>query len=142
MTYAFDDYNYVLRLDKDELLIEILTDFVKQHDIRGAWVSGLGAALWCELGFYHLDKQEYSFQRIDPAAGALEITGLHGNVALLDGEPKIHIHGSFSDEHMRGYGGHVKELAVGATCEIFLHRSQIELRRGYDTATGLPLLDL
>lgn len=142
MTYVFDDYNYVLRFDKDELLIEALVSFVQQQDIRGAWVSGLGAARWCELGFYHLDRQEYSFQRIDSPAGALEITGLHGNVAWLDGEPKIHIHGSFADEHMRAYGGHVKELAVGATCEIFLHQSQIELRRNDDTATGLPLLDL
>jgi len=142
MTHVFDGFNYIVRLKKGELLIESLTMLAKEQKITGAWISGLGAALWCELGFYHLDTQEYSFKRIDPPAGALEITGLQGNIAWADDKPVIHIHGSFSDEQMRGYGGHVKELAAGATCEIFLHQSQVDFKRSYDEQTGLKLLDL
>ncbi len=144
MTYTFDGFNYLVRLEKSELMMQSLEQLVREESIAGAWISGLGAALWCELGFYHLDAQEYSFRRIDPAAGALEITSLQGNVAWVDGEPKLHIHGSFSDENMQGYGGHVKELAVGGTCEVFLHMMQgsQQLTRAYDEEVGLPLLKL
>lgn len=144
MTYTHDGFNYLVRLEKGELMMQSLQQLVRDEYIAGAWISGLGAALWCELGFYHLDAHEYSFKRIDPAAGALEITSLQGNVSWMNDEPKLHIHGSFSDEKMQGYGGHVKELAVGGTCEVFLHMLQGDqkLTRALDTESGLPLLQL
>lgn len=141
MTFRFDGFNYVVRLEKGELLVESLTQLVKDEQITGAWLSGLGAALWAELGYYDLDSQEYIWKRIDQT---VEITGLHGNVAWLDDEPKLHMHGSFSDRDMRALGGHVKELAVGGTCEVFLHmmQGQQKLRRVHDDTVGLPLLNV
>ncbi len=141
MTYQFDGFNYVVRLEKGELLMQSLTKLVADKQIAGAWISGLGAALWAELGYYDLEAQEYIWKLIDKT---VEITGLHGNVAWLDNEPKLHIHGSFSDRDMRALGGHVKELAVGGTAEIFLHLLQAEqkLERAQDKKIGLPLLQL
>jgi predicted DNA-binding protein with PD1-like motif len=45
---------------------------------------------------------------------------------------------------MRGFGGHIKELAVGGTCEVFLHTLQTDqkLERAHDKNIGLPLLRL
>jgi|AntRauTorcE11897_2_1112592.scaffolds.fasta_scaffold00179_26 predicted DNA-binding protein with PD1-like motif len=141
MTYRFDGFNYVVRLEKGELMMQSLQKLVQDEQIAGAWISGLGAALWAELGYYELDTQEYTWKRLDET---LEITGLHGNVAWLDDEPKLHIHGSFSDRDMRGFGGHIKELAVGGTCEVFLHTLQTDqkLERAHDKNIGLPLLRL
>lgn len=144
MKYKFDGFNYFVRLEKGELLVETLTKFVADERMPGGWLNGIGAALWCELGFYHLDRKAYSFKRIDPAAGSLEITSLQGNIAWADDEPMLHLHGSFSDEAMQGFGGHVKELAVGGTCELFIHRLQgsTATTRTHDEAIGLKLLDL
>ena len=141
MTHTFDGFNYVVRLDKGELLIEHLTALVRQEELQGAWISGLGAAQWVELGFYQLEAQTYHWQRLDKL---LEITALSGNVAWKDDEPVLHIHGSFADEQLRGYGGHVKELAVGGTCEVFLHRMQGDtgLVRQHNDQIGLDLLQL
>ena len=141
MTYTFDSFNYFIRLQKGEQLVSNLIQLVEQEQISGAWLSGLGAALWVELGYYDLDKQKYLWKRIDET---LEITGLTGNVAWVDDEPALHIHGSFSDREMNGYGGHVKELVVGGTCEIFLHLNQgtNRLTRSHDDDVGLPLLDI
>lgn len=141
MTFRYDDFNYVIRLEKGELLVESLHKFVKERDIKGAWLMGLGAAEWAELGFYDLSAQAYNWQRFNEP---LEVTSLQGNVAWKDGEPALHIHGTLSKADFTAIGGHVKELSVGGTCEIFLHLLDNDelLTRSLDGKTGLSLLNL
>lgn len=141
MTYKFDGYNWLVKLSKGELLIENLLKIVKKEAIKGAWISGLGGTLWAELGYYDLETQEYIWQQFDDVP---EITSLQGNVAWKDGEPILHIHGTFSKKDFSAIGGHVKELAVGGTCEVLLHRWYEEdgLTRSTDSETGLTTLDV
>ena len=141
MTHKFDGYNYLLRFDKDELLIAALTDFVKKQGIKAAWVSGLGGAQWAELGFYDLPATTYRWQRFDEL---LEVTALQGNIAWKDSEPALHLHGTLTNSQFQAIGGHVKELAVAGTCELFLHTifGDEKLTRSANETTGLSLLDL
>lgn len=140
MTFRFDTYNWLVRLQKGELLVEQLTALIQVQNIESAWISGLGACQWVELGYYDLDKQLYKFKKIQQP---LEITNLQGNIAWDGSKPALHIHGSFSDNNMQAYGGHVKELEVGGTCELFLHRwYEGKISRVRDAKVGLKLLDL
>lgn len=144
MTFKFDGYNWLVRLERGEKLVEELTKLVIQEKLPSAWISGLGAAMWAELSFYDLERQEYQTKKLD---GPLEIASLQGNLAWSasrrSDEPAFHIHGTFSDREMRAFGGHVKELEVAGTCEILLHRWYIDsLQRKTDPDTGLNLLDL
>lgn len=138
MKRKFDGYNWLLRLDKGDLLIKELSSLAEAENLQGAWISGLGGALWAELGFYDLDAQKYRWKKLDQL---LEITNLQGTVAWQDDRPAIHVHGTFSTPDMKAFGGHVKELEVGGTCEIMLHTwHKGRLNRGKDTATGLNTL--
>lgn len=139
MKYHFDGYNWIVRLEKGEKLIASLTELVKKENIKSSWISGLGAATETELGFYNLESKEYQWRKLKKL---LEITNLQGNVSWADGEPILHIHGTFSDENMQAFGGHVRELTVGGTCEILLHAIQTELTRSHDDEIGLKLLDI
>ena len=141
MTFQFDGYNWLVRLQKGELLVENITKLVKDQHVKGAWIVGLGGAQWVELGFYNLTSKAYQWKRLDQL---LEITSLQGNVAWEDDKPVIHLHGTFSDENMQAYGGHVRELQVGGTCEILLHRwyNPDGLQRRTNPDVGLKLLDL
>ncbi len=140
MTFKFDGYNWLVRLEKGELLIEQLTEFVKQQQVTSAWLNSIGAAMWAETGFYELDKKQYIWEKLE---GPLEILSLQGNVAWENDEPILHIHGTFSKADMQAFGGHLKELEVAATCEVLLHRWYKDgLSRSYDDQTGLKLLDL
>jgi predicted DNA-binding protein with PD1-like motif len=140
MVYKFDGFNWLVRLESGERLMENLLDVVRRENITGAWLSGLGAARWVELGFYDLGAKRYKWQKIDKL---LEITSLQGNISWDGNEPVAHVHGVFSDETMAAYGGHVKDLGVGGTCEILLHRWYSgQLTRALDEQTGLKLLDL
>lgn len=141
MTYSYDGYNWLVKLNKGELLVKTLCEIVKQEDVKGAWISGLGGSAWVDLGYYDLDDKDYHFTKRDDL---IEITSLQGNVAWKDNQPVLHIHGSFSDKNNLSYGGHVKELEVGGTCEVMLHRwyKPEGLTRSIDSETGLNLLDV
>lgn len=137
MKYSQHDKHFVLVLQKGEFLVEQLTSFCKKYEIKAGFFHGLGGALSAEIGYYHLDRQEYEFQTL---ARVLEITSLHGNVALKNGTPFIHVHAVLSDAALRAYSGHVKELTVGGTCEVHLQTFEDTWHRKYDEETGLSLI--
>lgn len=130
-----------MRLDRDEEVYESLKKFANDEDIKGAYFFGIGSAKEVELGFYDLQKKEFSWA---DDKQTLEITGLQGNIAWDGDKPAIHIHGTFSDSENKVEGGHVKKLVVGATCELFIHAwfKNQKLTRTENTDTGLKLLDL
>lgn len=140
MVYLFDGFNDFIRLSTGERLHAALAEFVRATKIQGAWVSGLGAASQVELGFYDLRAKTYQWRTFD---GAYEITSLQGSIALDEqGKPVFHLHGTFADNAYQTIGGHVRDLVVGGTCELFAHRSYQPLRRARDEASGLNLLQL
>ena len=141
MTYTSDqDGGYIIRLSLGENLIDCLTQFIKEKNLSGGWVNGLGGASSAELGFYDLAAKKYIWKKFDQL---LEITSIQGNVAWSNDEPVLHLHGSFSDKDMRGVGGHIKQLVVGGTCELFIQPLKgAKLVRAEDAETGLKLLQL
>jgi uncharacterized protein len=141
MTYQFDGYNYIIRLERGEEIVNKVTTFVKEKAIRGGWINGLGGAERAELGYFDLEAQEYKWKTFN---NLVEITSLEGNVAWQNDEPILHLHGTFTDREYNAIGGHVKTAITGGTCELFLHSrfGDEKLRRAKDKSTGLNLLDL
>lgn len=141
MTYSFDEYNYTLRFEKGELVVDQLTRFISDHQIKGGWIVGLGGLSWAELGFYDLNAQEYDWKRFDEL---LELTNATGNIAWQDDKPVLHLHATISDASFHAHGGHLKEAEAAGTVEIFIHRwlDSSGLNRSSDKGTGLNLLDL
>jgi predicted DNA-binding protein with PD1-like motif len=141
MKFVFDGYNYTLRFEKGEQLVDNLTRLIREQELKGGWVVGLGGLSWAELGFYDLNSQEYKWTKID---GPLELTNLTGNVAWNGDEPALHLHATVSDTGFLTRGGHLKEAEVSGTLELFIHRWQSDerLNRSKDEKTSLNLLDL
>lgn len=139
MTTKKTDKGYIIRLFKGEEMLSSLVSFCKERQIHSGIFHAIGAALSVEIGIYQLDKKEYIFRKFGEP---LEIVGITGNVALLHGEPYIHAHGVFSDREMKTVGGHVKEITVGATCEVYLTDYGIDAEREMDEEIGLNLLKL
>lgn len=138
MTYTFDGYNYFVRLERGERLNECMDKFFAETKVDGGWISGLGAATEVTLGFYNLETKKYQWKTFTQA---MEVTALQGNVAADEvGKMMFHLHGTFADEGYQSIGGHVKDLVVGGTLELFIHRSYHPLHREHDDDTGLQLL--
>lgn len=139
MTYQFDSYNYLVRLQKGETLVSALNELAQKEQLKSAWLQGMGAAQTVVLGYYDLPNQKYLWHEIDELA---EITSLSGNLAWVDGEPYWHMHGVFGGKDYQSRSGHVKDLTAGATVEIFVHPFRKQLTRSHDDETGLNLLDI
>lgn len=139
MNYHKVSDGYLLKFSKDEKLVENLTASVKEHKIRAAWLMGLGGAQGVELGFYNLEQQEYEWHTVTHLA---EITNLTGNIAWQNNSPAPHIHITLSDNKLRSFGGHLKELIVGGTVEVNLTVLDKKLERSFDQETGLNLLNI
>jgi len=139
MQYTQTKHGYFIHLQKDEEMHMELIAFCKEKNIQSGVFHGIGAVLSAELGFYHLETKEYAFQQFNEP---MEIVSLTGNVALVDGEPFMHIHGVFGDTAYKTVGGHVKEAIVGATCELHLTDTEETVERAQDDSIGLKLWNL
>lgn len=127
----------LLVLKRGDELHAKLQEFAREHELKGAWVQGLGGSGAMTLGYYNLAEREYEWQEL---SDNLEILSLQGNLAWVDGKPFWHLHGSFSRSDFTTVGGHIKEMVVGLTCELLIAPLDMSLSRTFDDGTGLKLL--
>lgn len=87
MKYAQLGDRYVLRLYRREEVVETLTGFVREKEIRAGVLSGIGAVRDVTLGYFDPDTRKYTREDFPES---FEVTNLNGNIALLDGKPMLH----------------------------------------------------
>jgi predicted DNA-binding protein with PD1-like motif len=129
---------YALRLARGEKLMEGLATFCQREQIDGAFFTGIGAVDHAELAHYNVETQKYSTKQFDQA---LEVTHLTGTISRYEGEIIIHAHGTFSDTNMHCLGGHVVDMQISGTLELWLVKTAA-LSKLVDSETGLKLLNL
>jgi uncharacterized protein len=107
--------------------------------IEFANVSAAGAVAWIRLAYWNATSRKYEEREFDEQ---LEIVSFQGNSSLKDNKPFLHVHGVFAREDFSTIGGHIKELRVHPTLELWLRTEDVPVRRVHEPATGLDLLDL
>jgi hypothetical protein len=70
------------------------------------------------------------------------VASLTGNIALVDGEPFLHVHAVLGLPDGSARAGHVLEAHVWPTLEVVLTAWSKRVRRSRDEESGLELLDL
>ena len=139
MRYRKYGDTYVVRIDLNEEIVQSLKALCEKEDIRLAQVDAIGAANHAVIGVYDLEKQAY---RKEELTGFMEITCLSGSVTRMNGEAYPHLHGTLADQRHGVHGGHVIEMTVGVTCEMFVRALPGEVSRAKDQALGINLIDL
>jgi hypothetical protein len=139
MRYKKIDSTYVIRLERGEKIIEKSLEFCEQEGIKAGYFLGLGTCSEVELGHFNLTTKEYSLLKL---AGQFEITSLHGNISVMEGESYLHAHIVLGDEKFQSWSGHLREAVISATAEIFLVRLDGRLIRKKDPKSGLNLVDM
>jgi uncharacterized protein len=130
---------YVVRLESGEAAIESLLELLTKNDIGFANVSAAGAIRWARLAYWNADTRKYQEQEFTEQ---LEVVSFQGNASLKDGKPFLHIHGVFARPDFSTLGGHVKEVRVHPTMEVWLRTEDVPVRRLHDAELNLDLLDL
>jgi predicted DNA-binding protein with PD1-like motif len=121
-----------------EEVVRGLLGLAKSRNLSSAHFTGIGALSAATIGFFQVKVREYRTLGISEQ---VEVLSLTGNIALDQGEPKVHAHivvGRFDGSTL---GGHLLEAHVRPTLEIVMVESPRHLRRKFDPASGLALLD-
>ncbi|HSW97434.1 MAG TPA: PPC domain-containing DNA-binding protein [Candidatus Saccharimonadales bacterium] len=132
-----DNTTLILRFDRDEEILESLSQFCAEENIHAAYFSTIGAVKEVILAYYNLETQTYQDRVITED---LEITSVTGNVGVLKGKIIIHAHGTFGKSNFEIIGGHIKKMLISATGEVVLKKLKGNLERAFDKETGLNLM--
>ena len=139
MQYRQFGNTYMLRIDAGEDVLESLMDLCEKEGIRLAQVNAIGAADFAAIGVYDLQEKNYHREDLD---GFMEIASLSGSVTEMDGRPYIHLHATLADQQNTVHGGHVIQMRVGATCEMFVQVLDGKVTRKKDEELGINLWQL
>ena len=123
---------------KDEDMLDSLTSFIRENEIKSGFINGIGALSTAQLGYFDgTDYQKFVISE------NVELTSLSGNIALLNGEPMLHIHALVSDPSGTTKGGHVfSGCIIDPTGEFIIHEFTDSMVRSLDPSSGLNLLNL
>ena len=127
----------VLCLVRGEDVLASIRAVCNAERVRLAEISALGAADYAEVGVYHLAEKRFLPRTLE---GEMEICALTGSVTRRGTELYLHLHGSLADADGNVYGGHVNEIRVSATAEIFIRLLPGEVNRRLEEESGILLM--
>ncbi len=81
---------FVVRVDKGEEVISSLTKFCEKEGVTSGVVWGLGA--FGEADFVVGASENEVKPRMETVRGPIEVGVAHGNIALKEGKPFVHLH--------------------------------------------------
>ncbi len=97
---------HYIKFEKDELLLESLTQYAKDNNIKTAEISFIGAVQNVSVMYFNQSKKEYDKHNFE---GGHEVLSGLGNVSILEGKPFVHVHMTVADKNGNAYGGHLDE---------------------------------
>ncbi len=136
MDYRKFGNTYVVRIDKDEEILEQIKTLALKEHITLAQVSALGAVKDFTIGVFKTDTKQYVANSF---SGCYEIVSLTGTINTMDGEFYTHLHMCAGDEKGNAFGGHLNSATVSATCEMIITVIDGTVDRYFDEEIGLNL---
>ena len=130
---------YAVVFDKGDEVVAGLTDLAKRERWAGSHLTAIGAFSDVTLGYF--DRERKAYLKI-PVKEQVEVLSLIGDIALDDGQPKLHAHVVVGKRDGTTRGGHLIEAHVWPTLEVIVTESPQALTRVMDRDAGLALIRL
>ena len=130
---------FAVRLDIGDEVVDSLKKLADTEQIRLAEISAIGAADHAVMGVF---DRELSTYRQEELNRFMEITSLMGNITEMEGKPYIHLHATLADQDHGIHGGHVIEMHIGLTCEMFVRVMEGAIGREHSDELGINLWKL
>ncbi len=134
MQYKQNKNAYFVYLEKGEPVVDVLTNFCKEHNILNGHISGIGAVNNIELGAYDSDTKEYIKRTFKET---YELINYQGNIMLLDDRPFIHAHVTIGNHNMELFGGHLFSMNIAVVGEFIIQKNDGNSKRTFDDEIGL-----
>jgi len=128
---------YIFRLPKGKDLLDALTAFCHDNQVKCGVISGIGALENATINFYDQAKKKYEKITLNQE---MEMAALVGNVSIKDNRPFVHAHVTLAGRDGSTKAGH---LVIGTkifSAEIFIQELVGEPKvRKEDKVTKLQL---
>lgn len=125
---------FLIRLDKGEEVIEQITLFARDKDVKAGVFTGIGGIVNASIGNYSTALGQYITRSYK---NMLEVGHCNGNISVQedDGEIHVHAHVTAANEQDGVVVGHLFGATVEVTMEIYLRSFNATLTRKFDPET-------
>jgi predicted DNA-binding protein with PD1-like motif len=130
---------WALVFETGDEVVSTLQAFAAEQRLGAARFTAIGAFSEATLGYF--DWQSKAYEKI-PMREQVEVLALVGDVTLDRDAPKVHAHVVVGRRDGSAHGGHLLEARVRPTLEVMLTEAPAHLRRSFDPASGLTLIDV
>ena len=128
---------YFVYIEKNERIMEKITQFCINNHISNAQLSGIGAVKNTEIGAFDVQSKNYIRKNFK---SVMELVSFQGNITLKDSQPFAHAHVTLSDHEMNTKGGHLFDATVAAVGEFFIRKIPNSVARKLNHDVGLPCI--
>lgn len=128
---------YVLVFSPGDEVRSGLNDFAQNYGVKSAYFSGIGDVISAKVGFFDYERKMFRVISLDTS----EITSFAGNMAIFNGKAVAHTHVSVATKDGGVHGGHLLELYVGPTLEVFVIVEPTALYKKLDTRYNAGVID-
>ena len=128
---------YFVYIEKNERIMEKITQFCINNHISNAQLSGIGAVKDTEIGAFDVQSKNYIRKNFK---SVMELVSFQGNITLKDNQPFAHAHVTISDHEMNTKGGHLFDATVAAVGEFFIRKIPNSVARKLNHDVGLPCI--
>jgi predicted DNA-binding protein with PD1-like motif len=129
---------YVVVFHSGDEALSGLTDFAIQNHIVDAHFTAIGAVKGATLGWLDLAHKNY---HPIPVNEQCEVASMIGDIAAYNGKPVVHTHVVLARRDGTTVAGHVWELHVNPTLEVFVTANTTPLQKKPDEASGMKFID-
>jgi uncharacterized protein len=129
---------YAVILSTGDEAASALAEFAREQRLGGSHFTAIGAASRVVVAYFDWASKQYQHIRIDEQ---VEVLSLVGDIALDQGQPKVHAHVVVGKSDGSAHGGHLIEGHVRPTLEIVVTESPRHLHKRFDPESGLALID-
>ena len=134
MEYKRFGNKIIVRIDKDEEILEQVKELALKENIRLAAVQALGATNSFTVGVYNVAEKKYYANTF---SGSFEIVSLTGTINTMNGAFYTHLHMSAGNDKGEVFGGHLNRAVVSGTCEMVIQVIDGTVDRIRDEEVGL-----
>lgn len=130
--------NFIVIIKDKSSIVEALTDFVLNQNIKSGQVTGIGAVSEATLRFFNFSTNKYTDKKFDEQ---MEVTNLSGNVSVTEDKPLLHLHITLGREDYSAVAGHLKDAKIRGAGEFFFYPMAAVVYKTADEETGINLYD-
>ncbi len=129
--------SYIFKINKGKDLLEALTDFCHDNQIKCGILNGIGALENATISYFDQSKKVYEKRAISKES---EILSVNGNISIMDNRSNVHAHLMLALQDGTVTGGHLLAGSKVFVAEIFIQELVGEPKvRKQDKVTKLNL---